>query len=284
MALERVSCFLRPETLGEARALLAADPSLKVIAGGTDVYPALGEAGARARLLDITRIAGLRGINAGPEGVRIGALATWAELSRAGLPAGYAALVEAAREIGSIQIQNVATIIGNICNASPAADGIVALMTLDAEVEILGASGTRRVPLESFVLGPRTVALERGELVLAVHLPPEPGRSAFVKLGARKYLVISIAMVAVAVEKAPDGTVARVAITVGACSPVARRQRRLEQALIGARAEAVAELVDEALLEGLSPIDDVRAPAWYRRAAVPELIRRALFRAMEDGP
>ncbi|MFP4275016.1 MAG: FAD binding domain-containing protein, partial [Paracoccaceae bacterium] len=204
--------YLRPRSLPEALAALQAHPGLRILAGGTDVYPALGAAASQADLLDITGLTALRDVAHGPDGLRIGALATWTDLQRADLPACYRALQEAGRELGSPQIQNTATVAGNVCNASPAADGTVALMALGAEVEIAGPAGTRRLPLADFVTGVRRVALAPAELVTALHLPPLAGRSAFGKLGARKYLVISIVMVAAHVVPDASGRIARAAI------------------------------------------------------------------------
>lgn len=273
--------YLRPQTIDEAIGALRADPGLRVIAGGTDVYPALGEAAARASLLDITGIAALRAVREDAAGLHIGALATWADVQRAALRPGFGALQQAGREVGSPQIQNAATVVGNVVNASPAADGTVALLALDAAVTIAGPAGTRRVPLAAFVTGARRVALAPGEIVTALHLPPAAGRSAFLKLGARKYLVISIAMVAVHVETDGQGAIARAAVAVGACSPVARRLPALEAALRGARRADLPAAVRADLIEGLAPISDVRAGADYRADAVPVLIRRALATAME---
>ena len=274
--------YRRPRSLEEALQVLGNEPDMRIIAGGTDVYPALGQAAVRARLLDITGIAGLTDITLDDGGLTIGALATWRDLQRAALPAGYAALQQAGREVGSVQIQNAATVAGNVVNASPAADGTVALMALDAQVRIAGAQGMRQVALADFVTGVRQVALAPGELVTALHLPPAPGRSAFRKLGARKYLVISIVMVAAHVLTDDTGAITDAAVAVGACSPVARRLPALEAALTGARAGDLADLVRGDLIEGLAPIDDVRAGADYRADAVPVLIRRALAAAMED--
>lgn len=277
-----MSAYLRPHTLSDAIALLAADPGLRVLAGGTDLYPAAAEGAAALPVLDLAGIAALRGISHGPKGLRIGALATWAEVQRLDLPPVWRALAEAGREVGSPQIQNVATVVGNICNASPAADGTVALLALDAAVEMAGPEGPRRLPLAEFVTGVRRTALTPGEIVVALHLPPAAGRSRFVKLGARRYLVISIAMVAARLALDPQGRVASAAVAVGACSPVARRLPALEAALLGQPAAAVPGLVRPELIEGLAPISDIRAAADYRAAAVPVLVRRALAACLED--
>lgn len=275
--------YLKPRTLDEALDALRGDPGLRILAGGTDLYPALGGGAGQAALLDITGVSALGGVSLGEHGLRIGALATWADLRRASLPEGFAALLEAGREVGSPQIQNAATVVGNICNASPAADGTVALLALDAEVEIAGPGGLRRLPLGDFVTGVRQVALAPGELVSALHLPLPRGRSRFLKLGARRYLVISIAMVAALIERGSDGAITRAALAVGACSPVAQRLPALEAALIGMRGGDIAGLVREADLSMLAPISDVRAEAAYRSAAVPVLLRRAIEACLEDA-
>lgn len=272
--------YLRPQTLPEAVAALQAHPGLRILAGGTDVYPALGEGVQHADLLDITGLSALREVALGGHGLRIGALATWTDVQRAVLPPAFRALQEAGREVGSPQIQNAATLVGNVCNASPAADGTVALMALGAEVEIEGPDGVRRMPLAEFVTGVRRVALAPAELVTALHLPPHGGQSAFVKLGARRYLVISIAMVAAHVALDAEGRILRAAVAVGSCAPVARRLPALEAALVGADAQDLVAAVRPDLIQGLAPISDVRGDAAYRDAAVPVLVRRALTRCM----
>ena len=133
-----MGCYLRPTELSEALEALAAagDGALEILAGGTDFYPARVGRAPDERVLDITALAGLRGIREADDHYLIGALATWSELMRAPLPPCFDGLKEAAREVGGVQIQNTGTICGNICNASPAADGVPGLLTLEAGVEI----------------------------------------------------------------------------------------------------------------------------------------------------
>ena len=185
-----------PLHLDEALALLAERPR-QLVAGGTDFFPAKGRAPVTRDILDISRLSGLRGLDwQANDSLRIGATTTWTDIIRTKLPPGFDALKAAAREVGSVQIQNAGTIAGNLCNASPAADGVPPLLTLETTVEIAGPNGSRRLALPDFILGPRQTALEDGELVVALHVPPLPAgaRAAFHKLGARKYLVISITM------------------------------------------------------------------------------------------
>jgi CO/xanthine dehydrogenase FAD-binding subunit len=276
--------YRRPEDLGEALGLLATHRPA-VLAGGTDFYPARVGRAVEAAVLDLSRVAAMRGIVADAGGWRIGALVTWTELVRAGLPPALAALVQAAREIGGPQVQNRGTVGGNLCNAAPAADGVPVLLALDAEVELAGGRGVRRLPLAAFVLGPRRTALAPDELLVAVRVPRlgPAARSCFVKLGHRRYLVISIAMVAVSVDVDARDHATHVAIAVGACSAVARRLPALEAALAGRPRAALAADAERALrdapasmLAPLAPIDDVRGTAAYRLDAVGTLVVRAL--------
>lgn len=245
--------YRRPHELSEALAFLA-QGSWQVMAGGTDVFPARAHRAAwghpgDADWLDITAIPELRGITRGAKSWRIGAATSWAALRDADLPPGFDALREAARQVGGRQVQARGTIGGNLCNASPAADGAPPLLVLDAELELASQRGRRRLKLSEFILGNRRTARAADELLVALHVPAEraEARSVFLKLGARSHLVISIAMVAADAE----GRVA-----VGACSEVAR------------------------LWDGdpLTPMDDVRGSAAYRHAAAAELVARAQAR------
>jgi CO/xanthine dehydrogenase FAD-binding subunit len=270
--------YLRPDSLDEALAALAAGPRT-LLAGGTDIYPARVGRVVDDDILDVTGLPDLRAITIADGVCRIPALATWSDLLRADLPARFDGLKAAARAIGGVQIQNRATVCGNVCNASPAADGLPNLIALDARVELTSASGRREVPAATFMVGNRRTVRRADELVTAL-LVPVPGgeaRSVFLKLGARAYLVISIAMVAAVAEIGPDGRVVGARIVVGACSEVPQRIPAAEARLIGrVPSPAVAEAVTADDLAGLSPIDDVRAPAAYRREAATVLVRRAI--------
>lgn len=272
--------FARPATLTEAITLRA--EGMRVLAGGTDLYPAAGQGlggqDLAGDVLDLTAIADLSGLQSGPEGLRIGACTTWTDLAEAALPPPLTALQQAARLVGGRQVQNAGTLGGNLCNASPAADGVPPLLVLDARVEITGQQGRRDMALADFLIGPRRTALAPDELLTAVILPAAAlqGRSAFVKLGARAHLVISIAMAAARVTL-EGGRITHAALAVGACGPVARRVPGLEARLRGQTpAEAAALLTPDALAEVLAPIDDIRATAAYRVEAAAELLRRAV--------
>src|SRR6476469_4199388 len=149
--------YLRPVSLDEALKALARPWT--VLAGGTDFYPARVGRAIDENVLAVTGIAALRGISAGPAGWRLGAPTTWSELIETALPLLFDGLKQAARDVGGRQIQNAGTIAGNLCNASPAADGVPPLLALEAEVELAGPGGSRRLPLASFVLGNRKTAL-----------------------------------------------------------------------------------------------------------------------------
>jgi N-methylhydantoinase B len=274
--------YHRPVTLEQALAIRAAGP-VTVLAGGTDVYPAkAARAGwgdmRHADILDISAVAGLRGIAEEAQGWRIGALATWSDLIDAELPPLFNGLKLAAREVGGIQIQNRGTLAGNICTASPAGDGAPNLLALDANVELAGQQGRRVVPMGAFIDGYRHTQCRADEIVTAILIPKPRGavRSHFVKLGARKYLVISIVMVAGVIETDGGGRIATARIAVGACSAVPQRLSSLEAALVSEPIAAAAEVVAPPHFANLAPIDDIRGSAAYRREAALTLTRDLL--------
>lgn len=270
--------YARPTGLDEALQLMAERP-WTVLAGGTDLYPATTAQQLAGDVIDIGGLDPLRGIAATETHWRIGGRTSWTDVLRAGLPPAFDALKLAAREIGGVQIQNAGTVAGNLCNASPAADGVPALLVLDAEVELVCAEGRRTLPLAAFLTGPRRTARRRDELLTAVLVPRRSagGRSGFKKLGARKYLVISIAMTAVRLVTG-GGRVAEAAVAVGACSATAQRIGTVEAALAGRPADATLPQAvrDADVAACLSPIDDVRGSAAYRARAAAELIRRTV--------
>jgi CO/xanthine dehydrogenase FAD-binding subunit len=263
-------------------ALEALQQGVAIIAGGTDYYPAragrpLREAGIE-RVVDLSGIDELRAIAPTQDGYRIGALASWTQIAEADLPPWFDGLRAAAREIGGRQIQNRGTIGGNLCNASPAADGVPALLSLDAQVELASRRGSRRLALADFIFGARKTALAPDEALVAVQIP-KPSASAiagFIKLGSRRYLVISMVMAAAVIEH-DAGLVARARIALGACSPVALRLLGLEAALIGRRLDAsLGQVPAAAHFDALAPIDDPRASAEYRRHAARVAVSRLL--------
>lgn len=277
------------DTLPEALQLLG-EGNVRIVAGGTDFFPMLGDRQAPPKVLDVSFLAELRGIRqaeSGPEaGWTIGATTTWTEIANADLPPAFDGLKDAARQVGSIQIQNAGTIAGNLCNASPAADGVAPLLTLGATVELRALGRVRHVALSDFITGVRRIDLRPDELVYAIHIPPLPASATgrFLKLGSRKYLVISIAMVSVLVSLDDAGRIEMARVAVGSCSGVATRLGALEGALIGLTAGDLAGQPDiwTRHLDPLSPIGDVRGSAEYRQEAAAELCKRAVLGVMEQ--
>jgi len=277
--------YFRPRTLQEAVHTRASHGG-QILSGGTDFFPALVERPAPSPIVDISALAEIRGISIETDHFRIGGLTTWTDVIRSPLPRCFDALKSAAREVGSVQIQNRGTVAGNLCNASPAADGVPPLLALDAEVELASTSGMRRIPLGDFIMGNRKTLRRPDEMLIAVIVPRklEDARSTFRKLGARRYLVISIAMVAVVVQADHTGRVIEARIAVGSCSVRAQRLVELEHDLVGATATAGwGGIVMHRHLAGLAPIDDVRATADYRRDAALTLVQRALEDCVEKG-
>jgi len=282
------AAYHRPDRLDDALAIRA-EHEVEILAGGTDVYPAAAARagwGDRRRkdILDISALPGLRGIRDEAEHWRIGALTTWTDILRADLPPLFDGLKLAAREVGGVQIQNRGTIGGNICTASPAGDGMPNLMALDAEVELTSRNGRRLVPAGDFIASYRRTVCRSDEIVTGLLIPKRSGatRSHFLKLGARKYLVISIVMVAGLIEIDAQAQIAAARLVVGACSAVPQRLTSLESTLIGQPSAAAADLATTSHVGHLTPIDDIRGSAAYRRAAALALTRD-LLRDLAEG-
>ena len=273
-----MASYLRPRDLESALAAMADSPRT-IVAGGTDYYPARVGRPLDDDVLDVTGIESLKAIEDLGDRYRIGALVTWTQTIEAPLPPMFDGLKRAAREVGGVQVQNSGTVVGNVCNASPAADGVPNLLALDAEIELASCDATRSVPIGAFITGNRQTVRARDEIVTGISIPkPAEGTtSSFLKLGARHYLVISIVMTAGVLEPAPDGTVSSLRLAVGSCSAVARRLHALEDALRGRPVDAdLQEAVTEDHLAALSPIDDVRGTGEYRMDAALTLVRRTL--------
>jgi CO/xanthine dehydrogenase FAD-binding subunit len=267
----------------EAVQTLAAHPA-QILSGGTDFFPALGDRPAPASIIDISALSELKGIHTERDCIRIGGLTTWSELLRTPLPRSFNGLKAAAREIGGIQIQNRGTVAGNLCNASPAADSVPPFLTLDAEVELVSTAGVRRMPTANFITGNRKTLRRPDEILSQIIVPRtvDDAASVFLKLGARKYLVISIAMVAVLIKVDSARRVSDARVAVGSCSVAAKRLSDLERQLVGKQINSsLADLVSENHLRPLSPITDVRATSEYRHDAALTLVRRAIQECAE---
>ncbi|HSL34350.1 MAG TPA: FAD binding domain-containing protein, partial [Candidatus Limnocylindrales bacterium] len=242
------------------------------------------------RILDLGRLEALRGIDVEGDDLVIGATSTWTDVRRSALCAIHApALVEAAATIGALQIQNRGTIGGNIANASPAGDTLPVLLALDAEIVVGGARGERTIPAPEFWTAYRQTALAHDELILRIRLPLGGGREErFRKVGTRRAQAISKVVMAVSWR---DGTAASrsngggpawrdVRVALGSVADRPIRVRRTEAALEGSRpTPETADAAAETLAAEITPIDDVRSTADYRRVVAA----RILHRIVRDG-
>ena len=281
--MNEIANYIAVDTIEAAAETLAAGP-VTVLAGGTDLM-LQAEAGARAyaaTLMNIRRITELRGVRLEDGSLVIGALTTVTDLLADPLIGAHCPiLAETANQFASPQIRNMASIGGNICNASPAGDLLVPLIALGAEVELVskpnGALVSRRVPVEDFVTGPGTSDLSDAEILTFVHIPVQDGAAgAFRKFGPRPAL--EIAMVAVAVcGRIEGGKFDHMRVAFGAVAPTPVRGRNVEAALEGkpATEDTIAAAIAAADAD-ISPIDDVRASAWYRRHLTRALTQEIL--------
>jgi CO/xanthine dehydrogenase FAD-binding subunit len=275
-----MASYVAPTRLAEALEALRSAPRV-IVAGATDHYPARVGRVSDEDVLDISRVADLGRLGDDETGWWIPASTTWSDVRRAPLPPLLDGLKEAAATIGGVQIQNRGTVVGNVANASPAADGVATLMALEASVELASIRGRRRVPVGSFVTGNRTTLREPDELITGLHVPRPLGeaRSAFEKLGSRTSLIISIVMTAGLLVRDREGRVSDARIVVGACSPVAVRIRTLEARLRGRPCDvSLADVPEPTDLLVLAPIDDIRGTTDYRADAALTLVRRLLGR------
>jgi CO/xanthine dehydrogenase FAD-binding subunit len=276
----RKALYLRPTELSEALAALG-DRPWSVLAGGSAFYPARLGNPLDQDVLDISAINDARAMTREAGCWRIPMLATWSDLiANQDLPAQFDGLKKAARQVGSLQIQNVATICGNLCNASPTADGVPNFLALDALVELQSVRRARLLPVPDFVIGDHQTARAVDELVTALIIPENDyrSRSTFLKLGARKYLVISIVMVGAVLELDIDLRITTARLAIGGCGPVAKRLPRLEEHLLGQELTTdLADLVSDRDLVPSYAIDDFRGSAAYRRDAALTLLRRTLI-------
>lgn len=273
--------FLRPKTLPDALSMLAED--VMPIAGGTNVIADLRAEKHHPRaLVDLSRLAELRGIHREDGHIRIAGGTTITELLREPLIARHApGLLQAARVFANPLIRNRATVAGNLADASPAADTAPPLLALDAEVELMSREGTRRVPLADFFTGVRATVRRPDELLTAVRFPAttDNGRrtTAFYKLGLRKADAISVVSVAVAVTFDDAGRCAQARIALGAVAPQPIRATAAEEVLTSEKLTPTV-IAQAARLAGKAtrPINDIRGSAAYRREVTEVIVRRLL--------
>ncbi|MFQ5614723.1 MAG: FAD binding domain-containing protein [Anaerolineae bacterium] len=279
-----------PGTLAEAITLLAeaAADGRRVypLAGGTDLVPQMKE-GLRApgAVVNLKRISGLNGISRDEAGLRLGPLVTATDLMESAvIREHYPVLAEAAATMAGVQICNMATVGGNLCNASPAADLAPPLIALRAVAQIAGPSGTRSVALDEFFTGPGQTALAPDELLTEITVPASAAGAAavYLKHAPRQAMEIAVVGVGAALWQ-EDGTCDDVRLVLGAVAPIPLRARRAEDSLRGGPLddEAIAAAARLAAEEA-RPIDDLRGSAWYRRRMVEVLARRGLQRMRDE--
>jgi CO/xanthine dehydrogenase FAD-binding subunit len=258
--------LVEPRSLPHALALLRTSPPIVPLAGGTDVYVSLNAGTPPGTLyLNLWNLDALRGIQRRGGTLSIGALTTFGDIARSALLGRHLpSLVAAAREIGAVQIQNRATIGGNVANGSPAGDSLPVLAVTEAVVVLRSADGVRRVPFNSFYTGYRQTVMRADELIAAIEVPPVSGRQWFRKVGTRAAQTIS--KVVIAAVRAPQPRIA-----FGSVAPTVVRVPRTEAVLAsgGTLNDAVAMLVTE-----ITPIDDIRSTADYRRRVAGNLLRQ----------
>ncbi len=270
-----------PRTLDEAVRLLGEDPTIVLAAGCTDLMVRPPEPLHRIeRVLDLLAIPELGGIREIDSGLEIGATTTFSEIRRSPvIRSTFPALAEAAGWIGGRQIQNRATIGGNLANASPAGDSLPVLLALDASVVIAGPTGKREIPYSTFHTGYRKTAVQPGEILVAVRLPVPPLGTvqAFRKVGTREAQAISKVVVGM-VGRVEDGRIADLRLAAGSVAAIPIRLRSAEEAVRrmppGA---AAAERAGRAAADAVEPIDDVRSTAEYRRFALARVVRRLVL-------
>lgn len=272
---------LRPRSLVETIRHLADDPALVLTAGCTDLMVRPPEALAQMdRVLDLLAVPELRGIRETGDGIEIGATTTFTEIRRSpAVRSLFPALADAAGQIGGWQIQNRATLGGNMANASPAGDSLPVLLVLGAMVAAAGPDGPREIPYAEFHTGYRKTALREGEIVTAVRLPRPPAGTvqAFRKVGTREAQAISKVVVAL-LAHIEDGRIADLRLAAGSVAATPVRLRAAEEAVrrLPPGPEA-ADRAGRAAAEAVTPIDDVRSSADYRRFALERVVRRMVL-------
>jgi len=278
----------RPATVTEAIDLAQRlSPTARYIAGGTDTIIQINRKKIDpAHLIDVTCLPGMSGITETADGFGLGALTNYRAIeTHPAFRGGLRALIEAASVVGGRQVRNIATIAGNIVNASPAADFVPALLALDAVLDIAGPAGRRAVALRDFIVGPGKTDLAPAEIVTGVRFARLPANSAtaFLKEGRRRAMEISVVCVAACLTLDADGSrCTSVRLAIGAAGPKALRPQKAEAYLIGqTAAQSTFAAAGQLAAEACAPISDVRASADYRRRLVAIVVERALTTCLE---
>src|SRR5712691_2844001 len=279
-----------PETVESATALLAGTTGeARILAGGTDLLVQMrSDIVDPALIVDIKRIAETRRVTeekGGGGGWRIGAAVTGAELKEhPRLKQVWPGVVEAANLIGSTQVQGRATLGGNLCNGSPAADSVPALIAAGAVATLAGPQGKRDLPVEDVMLGPRKLALRKGEIVVSFLLPPRPPRSsdAYLRFIPRTEMDIAVVGAGVSLTVDGAGTITAARVGLGAVAARVLLVAEAAQAIIGSRLdEAAQERLSAAARAACRPIDDKRGTTEFRIDVAGVLTRRAALIALD---
>ena len=280
--------YREARTVQEAVDMMRQEEGARIVAGATDVLIRWRQGVWKPRyVLNIKRIAGLDEVSYSPDsGLSLGALVTIRTLERHALiQAHYPALAQAATAFAGVQIRNLATVGGNVCNASPAGDTLPALLAYGAECRMVGAAGERLVPLEQFCLGPGQTALQPAELLVALRLPPPPPRAGalYIKHSPRSTMDIATVGVASVVALADQsGVCQEVRIALGAVAPTVIRATVAEDLLRGQSIDAARlQQVAQAATQAARPLDDIRGSAAHRRAVIAPLVQRTLHYAVQ---
>ena len=276
-----------PETVEGAVALLAgASGEARVLAGGTDLLVQMrADVVDPALIVDIKRIAETRLVTEEKGGWRIGAAVTGAELKEhPQLKQVWPGVVEAANLIGSTQIQGRATLGGNLCNGSPAADSVPALVAAGAVATLVGPQGRRDLPVEDVMLAPRTLALRKGEILLSFLLPPRPPRSsdAYLRFIPRTEMDIAVVGAGVSLTVDEAGTITAARVSLGAVAPRVLLVPEAAAAIVGSRLDRAAQdRLEAAARAACRPIDDKRGTTEFRIEVAGVLARRAALIALD---
>ena len=283
--------YFRPQTIEEALSLYKSGGSkAKLLAGGTELVNEMRLEKTRPdQVIDLKHIQEMDFMQLGGEGVRIGALyrvrdaETSPELQRS----PYSVLSHAAGTLGSPQVRNKATIVGNVCRCSPSADLIPPLMALNASARIRTDESDRTIAVEEMLLGPGKTILQPGDIVTELQVPkmrPHTG-CGYYKISPRKSLDLAVVGVAAMIRTNPQASkCVEARIVLGAVAPTAIRAKKAELILAGANlSQSVIEEAATAAAEESKPIDDVRASAWYRKKMIAVATKRAIAMALEQA-
>ena len=276
--------FSTPASVDEAVLLLSANDNSSILAGGTDLIVQL-QSGMRTtgHIVDIKRIAELNEVSQSADGSwTLGAAVCSAELNEnTALKAQWPGVLEAADLIGSMQVQGRATMAGNLCNASPAADSVPALVAADASVTIAGPGGRRSASVESITTAPGKTSLKKGELIVSINLPPKPDRSgeAYLRFIPRSEMDIAVVGAGVFLTVDKDGICTTARASLGAVAPTVLL---FDDILIGGKVDNPAlEKAATVLMSACRPIDDKRGTAEYRTDVAGVLFKRTAKIALE---